>query len=135
MMAFIVNQILRAAEMNALQASIPPPTQVGVFAVGSALQGSPPAPSAGGFLLQGGVVHSFVLTAGQALFTFPTAFPNGLLTFVLTNFPPSPGDPNSDIVIGIAGVPNTTNVDIYGWNIHTDTGAGSINFTWLAIGF
>lgn len=59
-------------------------TCVGLFAVGTGLIGSPPSANAPNWQIQ---AASTVTSASSGFFTvtFPTAFPNGLLTVIICN--------------------------------------------------
>lgn len=104
-----------------------------MFAVGSALAGSAPAPSptALTYKIQAGTLVFTTDAAGNWTFTFPTAFPNGLLSVVVSN-----GD--TTITDAIA---NTVGGTASGTTIRMEHGngaainAGLVRVNWIAIGW
>lgn len=115
---FTVGQVLTAAEMNAI---------VILSGVGSALLGSPPTGSAGGFIIQAGF-SNVTFSSGAGTLTFPNSFPNGVLT-VVGNVNSSG---NSD-VLTFAG--NTTAQITVGMFRNNSGFTGSVPIQYIAIGF
>lgn len=71
---------------------------VNMLAAGNGLTGSPPAGAS--FFMQGGTLVPTTDFAGYARITFPIPFPNGLLTFFLTNGDDAAGNA---LVFGASG--------------------------------
>lgn len=117
-----------------------------IFAAGSALDGSPPA-NGNGFLVQAGSLVQSTDGAGYARLTFPSPFPNGLLSVVLTS-----GDTSVDrrfghvFNYGVAGAPwDTGNKQSVVYSVALEDSAGTHAYyavknqihrvNWLAIGW
>lgn len=102
-----------------------------LFNKSNAIVGSPPLVTAGGYLIQSGYENIVCNSSGQLNVTFPSAFPNGVLSVLLT--------PNQVDNIGfgsINGTPTKTGFSA-GFNTPTGTSPGAVNvvFSWFAIGF
>lgn len=114
-----------AADVNILATYLP------TFGVGSPIAGSA-LPSAGspGLLLQAGVLTATASTGGFS-FSYPNAFPNGVLAVSVQPLNASYG--NDTITVEQSG----TNVSgITGWYSRSGSSfSGSIAVTYIAIGF
>ena len=122
-----VGDVLSSPDWNTLT---PLNTSIGLFGVGSAISGSPPAGTAPNFLPQCGT--SVVTTSGGiATITFPSTFPNGVVTVL-----PAPGDAASSLGQVVVHTTSTSNFTAY---CYTTTGsaitASSVRINWIAIGF
>ena len=60
-------------------------TNVGMYGTYSALAGSPPSANAPNFQHQAGTISTTPDGSGHVTITFPSAFSNGLLTFIAIN--------------------------------------------------
>lgn len=109
-------------------------TNLRMFGAGFALSGSPPDVNLGvsAFQLQAGTLVATTDTFGNVALVFPFAFPNGLLTVVVSQ---------GDITITDAIV-DTTGGNVNGTTIvayHGTTGApvngGLMRFNWMAVGW
>lgn len=119
---------------------------VPLLGVGGSLDGGVPA-SGTGFLMQAGTLAQFSDGSGFARITFPVAFPNGLLTVMLTN-----GDNNVDRSYGhvlnfaVSGLPwDTGNKQSVVYSVALEDSAGTHSYyvvrnqlhriNWIAIGW
>lgn len=115
-----------------------------LFGAGLGLAGGA-APSSGGFKIQAGTQVAVTDPAGYARITFPTPFPGGLLTIVLTDGDTSVDRAAGEILhFGVAGTPwntgNRTDV-VYAvmrprasWT-NLNTGSITHRVNWIAIGW
>ena len=105
-------------------------TSVGFFGIGGSLLGSAPPTNAPNILFQTGYATPTCAT-GNGSFTYPTAFPNGIVGVILTPIYSGPGD------CTVSGTSSTNKTTCYVWvNANGSAYTGSaIPFTWLAIGY
>lgn len=99
---------------------------VDMYGVTTALVGTAPAASTGQFYMQAGT-SVVTLAAGSASINFPTAFPNGVLSVVVTQGDVSQTRQNAYVAT------NTTATHFHVYTLTTASGSCRIN--WVAIGF
>ena len=107
-----------------------------IFGTGGAIAGSPPSAAAGRFLVQTGT-NVQAIGSGGFVFTFPTAFPNGLLTFLAFNGDDG-GSPahlamSTFLPATTRGQVNVTCRDSTNGNLIA--GTPNVRFNWIAIGW
>jgi hypothetical protein len=105
-----------------------------LFNYGGALIGSTPPVASGDFLMQCGSVVNLTNGGGDATLTFPSAFPNGVITVILAI-----GDANPNTNIKVILISPTVSVSGCSYNIRTTTtdspvAGQNVRINWIAIG-
>jgi hypothetical protein len=105
-------------------------TKVPLYGVGTALSGSPPSAGAPAFYIQAGQ-NAFTFTGGlSSAYSFPSAFPNGVL--IITATPQDVGVP-IDFTINLTGF--TASAFSLGATNSGSAYSGTVAASWIAIGF
>ena len=121
--------VLTAADWNTVQQLN---NNVGVYAANGAAVGSLPALTAPNFLVQTGNAVSVTFSSGTGTLTFPTAFPNGVLTVIATA-----GDSGGAFVINknSAGTASVTSWPLVAYTAGNSAVSTTIFISFIAIGF
>lgn len=100
---------------------------VDVWSYSSAEVGSPPTAGSGQFYLQAGTNVVAVDGNGNGSFNYPTSFPNGVISVVVSD-----GDTNIG-AISAATIHNFMTASLC--EIHSSKVSGNVRISWIAIGF
>ena len=123
--------VLTAADWNTVQQLN---NNVGVYAANGAAVGSLPALTAPNFLIQTGNAVSVTFSSGTGTLTFPTAFPNGVLTVIATA-----GDSGGAFVINknsaVGATPSVTSWPLVAYTAGNSAVNTTIYISFIAIGF
>jgi len=120
--SFTTDEVLTSTAMSEIV------TSVGLAAVGTALVGSPPG--AGGYMMQAGATN-VTFSSGSASMSFPTAFPNGVLT-VIASWGDSLVETNS---LNVSTSSTTKSSVGFGGYVSGTAFTGGTKIFWLAIGW
>lgn len=106
----------------------------------SAFSGSPPSVGGGQFLVQCGTTVVAMNAGGAGFLTFPSAFPNGLVTFVAMGGDSNiPGVNTGAIVFSLnqGGTNDRTGVTVQSWDSKNLVSyvSNNVRVNWIAIGF
>jgi len=129
--------VLPAADWNTL---VPLNTQSGIYGATAALIGTTPAVSAPSFLIQAGFNVTTTNVSGIATISFPSVFPNGVLTVVACGGDNNSGtQPGIEVCVLLSSLATTSfEVQVFhqgSSSTYSGYVSGTVNINWIAVGF